>query len=148
MMSRKANEALKWTPNMCHLGRTRRKKDEGRGSGIKGRDERSRGPEILMATAWPMLSPRANQQNPLDNYWKGEVWFMTYRQRVHEKGVFHDLMAKGFMKRVNSTSWYYNRVWNTPVFHDLSATEDIGGSVVHLLEVTEDMGWNFIMWLR
>ena len=31
MMSRKANEALKVTPNMCRLGRTQRKKNEGRG---------------------------------------------------------------------------------------------------------------------
>ena len=30
MMTRKTDKELQQTPNMCHLGRTRRKKDEGR----------------------------------------------------------------------------------------------------------------------
>ena len=58
---------------MCHLSRTRRKKDEGpseglksgvgrlerikRGSGIKDRDDRSSGIEILMADAFAKINP-------------------------------------------------------------------------------------------
>ncbi len=76
MMRRKTNETLNYTPNMLQLARALRKRDDGRGykrcgttrtkerrqpgSGIKDRDERSRGTEILMADA----SPKSNEQNP------------------------------------------------------------------------------------
>jgi hypothetical protein len=60
MMSRKTDRALKETPNMCHLAerggkRTREGATSGvgrlermkRGNGIKGRDDRSSGIEIV-----------------------------------------------------------------------------------------------------
>ncbi len=70
MKCTQANERLKYTLSMCRLGRTWRKSTrEGakigvgrhermkRGSGMKGRDERSRGIEIRIADAFAIIIP-------------------------------------------------------------------------------------------
>jgi hypothetical protein len=70
MMSMKAEQTMKENPSICRLGRTQRNKNEEgaksgvwrlermkHGSGIKGREDKSSGIEILIAEAFAKSSP-------------------------------------------------------------------------------------------
>jgi hypothetical protein len=73
---------------MCRLDRTARsgvghRERMKRDSGIKALDERSRGIEIIMSDAFAKIKPTE-----------------PFRYLLKSGSVFHELSAKGFMRRV------------------------------------------------